>query len=322
MPASTLKALVYAMRYEAEGIVSVELRPGASGVQFPPFRAGSHVDLHLPNGLTRSYSLCNSSSDFGRYVVGVLNDRRSRGGSRYVHEQLRVGQVIDLSPPRNNFELDEEARRSVLVAGGIGVTPIICMLQRLTALGRAVEVIYCARNRKEAAFIESIEGLLGNEKVTWHFDDEEGAAPQLGTLLASRDSESHFYCCGPTPMLDAFEAACRELGYPNAHVERFASVHVESASKLHGFEVTCKRSGKVVEVPPAKSVLDALLEAGLNPDHSCREGVCGACETAVLDYDGELDHQDAILTKAERQACKTMMICVSRCTGRRLVIDA
>src|SRR6476659_6202686 len=125
MPASTLKALVYAMRYEAEGIFSVELRPGASGVQFPPFRAGSHVDLHLPNGLTRSYSLCNSSSDFGRYVVGVLNDRRSRGGSRYVHEQLRVGQVIDLSPPRNNFELDEEARRSVLVAGGIGVTPII-----------------------------------------------------------------------------------------------------------------------------------------------------------------------------------------------------
>ena len=321
MTAPTLKALVHTMRHEADGIVSVEFRPGAPGVVFPPFAAGSHIDLHLGNGLVRSYSLCNPASDSGRYVVGVLNDKKSRGGSRYVHQQLRVGQVIDISAPRNNFELHEDAPKSVLVSGGIGVTPIFCMLQRLAALGRPVEVVYCARTRKEAAFIEAIEALADKAQVTWHFDDEAGAPPQLDKLLAGRGADSHYYCCGPTPMLDAFEKSCAQLGYANAHIERFAAVVVESAANAHGFEVVCEKSGKSVEVPAGKSVLDALIDAGLNPDHSCKEGVCGACETAVLDFDGELDHQDGILTKIERQSGKTMMICVSRCTGKRLVLD-
>ena len=136
MPASTLTARVHTLRYEADGIVSVEFRPATAGVEFPPFEAGSHIDLHLPNGLVRSYSLCNPASDRGRYVVGVLNDRKSRGGSRYVHEQLRVGKTLEISAPRNNFQLHEDAPKSVLVSGGIGVTPIFCMLQRLAALGQ------------------------------------------------------------------------------------------------------------------------------------------------------------------------------------------
>lgn len=321
MSAPTLKALVHTMRHEADGIVSVEFRPAGAGVDFPPFEAGSHIDLHLPNGLVRSYSLCNPAADRGRYVVGVLHDRKSRGGSRYVHQQLRVGQVIDISAPRNNFELREDAPRSVLVSGGIGVTPIFCMLQRLAALGRPVDVVYCARNRKEAAFLEAIEALEDKASVTWHFDDEQGGPPDLAKLLGGRGADSHYYCCGPTPMLDAFEATCERLGYPNAHIERFAAVAAPSASAAHGFEVVCEKSGKSVEVPPGKSVLDALIDAGLNPDHSCKEGVCGACETAVLGFDGELDHHDGILTKAERQSGKTMMICVSRCTGRTLVLD-
>ena len=322
MSAPTLKALVHTMRYEADGIVSVEFRPAGAGVEFPPFEAGSHIDLHLPNGLVRSYSLCNPASDRGRYVVGVLNDKGSRGGSRYVHQQLRVGQVIDISAPRNNFELHEDAPRSVLVSGGIGVTPIYCMLQRLAALGRPVEVVYCARTRKEAAFIEGIEALADKAaSITWHFDDEQGAPPDLAKLLAGRGADSHYYCCGPTPMLDAFEKTCEQLGYANAHIERFAAVVVASASEAHGFEVVCEQSGQTVEVPAGKSILDALIDAGLNPDHSCKEGVCGACETAVLGFDGELDHQDGILTKLERQSGKTMMICVSRCTGKKLVLD-
>lgn len=322
MSASTLKALVHTMRYEADGIVSIEFRPGAPDTAFPTFSAGSHIDLHLPNGLARSYSLCNSTTDCGRYVVAVLNDKKSRGGSRYVHQQLRVGQTIEISAPRNNFELVEGARKSVLVSGGIGVTPIFCMLQRLVALGAPVEVVYCARSRKEAAFVEAIQALAGETvPITWHFDDEKGAPPDLTALLAGRGPDSHYYCCGPTPMLDAFEKACEQLGYPDAHIERFAAVVVESASEMHGFEVVCEKSGKVVDVPAGKSVLDALLDAGLHPDHSCKEGVCGACETAVLDFDGELDHHDGILTKLERQSGKTMMICVSRCTGKKLVLD-
>jgi len=321
MSSPTLNALVHTMRYEADGIVSVEFRPATPAVEFPAFEAGSHIDLHLPNGLVRSYSLCNPASDRQRYVVGVLNDRKSRGGSRYVHQQLRVGMTLPISAPRNNFALEEDARRSVLVAGGIGVTPIWCMLQRLASLGRPVELVYCARSRKEAAFVEAIEALAREKSIelSWHFDDEQGAPPDLAKLLAGRGDDSHYYCCGPTPMLDAFERSCEQLGYANVHIERFAAVHVEAPAATQSCVVACAKSQREVEVPAGKSILDSLIDAGLDPDHSCKEGVCGACETAVLE--GEVEHHDGILTKAERAANKTMMICVSRCKGARLVLD-
>ena len=322
MSSPTLNALVHTMRYEAEGIVSVEFRPASAEVDFPAFEAGSHIDLHLPNGLVRSYSLCNPASDRQRYVVGVANDRKSRGGSRYVHQQLRVGMTLPISAPRNNFHLEEGAERSVLVAGGIGVTPIWCMLQRLVAIGKPVEMIYCARTRKEAAFCDAIEALARENEValTWHFDADKGAPPDLATMLAGKSQSSHFYCCGPAPMLDAFEKHCEQLGYAHAHVERFAAAHVEAPSATEAYVVECAKSGKSVEVPPGKSILDSLIEAGLNPDHSCKEGVCGACETQVLEA-GEIEHRDGILTKLERQSNKTMMICVSRCKRGPLVLD-
>ncbi|WP_326537451.1 PDR/VanB family oxidoreductase [Pseudorhodoferax sp.] len=320
MSAPTLNALVHTMRYEADGIVSIEFRPAAPGVEFPPFDAGAHIDLHLSNALVRSYSLCNPSSDRQRYVVGVALDRKSRGGSRFVHQQLRVGQTIAISPPRNNFKLHEDAPRSVLVCGGIGVTPIWCMLQRLVALGRPVELICCARSRKEAAFTEAIGALQGTQvAVTWHFDDERGVPPDLGALLQGKGADTHFYCCGPGPMLDAFEATCERLGYPNAHIERFAAAPVASTDAERGFVVWLQKAGREIEVPPGKSILDCLIDGGLDPDHSCKEGVCGACETAVVA--GELVHHDGILSKQEREAGKTMMICVSRCKSERLVLD-
>lgn len=321
MSSPTLNALVHTMRYEADGIVSVEFRPATPEVEFPAFEAGSHIDLHLPNGLVRSYSLCNPSTDRQRYVVGVLNDRKSRGGSRYVHQQLRVGMTLAISVPRNNFRLEEGAERSVLVAGGIGVTPIWCMLQRLVAIGKPVELIYCARARKEAAFREAIAALASEKSVrlTWHFDEEKGGPPDLAALLAGKGADSHYYCCGPTPMLDGFEKTCEKLGYAHAHIERFAAVHVEAPSAVQSYVVECAKSGKTVEVPPGKSILDSLIDAGLNPDHSCKEGVCGACETKVLA--GEIDHHDGILTKLERASNKTMMICVSGCRRGPLVLD-
>jgi ferredoxin-NADP reductase len=321
MSSPTLNALVHTMRYEADGIVSVEFRPASPEVDFPAFEAGSHIDLHLPNGLVRSYSLCNPSTDRQRYVVGVLNDRKSRGGSRYVHQQLRVGMTLAISQPRNNFKLEEGAGHSVLVAGGIGVTPIWCMLQRLAAIGKPAELIYCARSRKESAFGEAIAALATEKGIalTWHFDEEKGGPPDLAALLGGKGADSHYYCCGPTPMLDNFEKTCEQLGLANAHIERFAAVHVEAPSATQSYVVECARSGKTVEVPPGKSILDSLIDAGLNPDHSCKEGVCGACETKVLD--GEVDHHDGILTKLERASNKTMMICVSGCKRGPLVLD-
>lgn len=323
MSAKTLNALVHTMRWEADGILSVEFRPASPQVEFPPFEAGSHIDLHLPNSLVRSYSLCNPASDRGRYVVGILHDRKSRGGSRWVHQQMRVGSTIEISAPRNNFHLMEDAPRSVLVSGGIGITPIWCMLQRLAAIGHTVELLYCARNRREAAFIADIEALAAAKgvPVAWHFDDERGAPPDLPKLLATNGADAHYYCCGPTPMLDAFERACETLGYANAHIERFAAAPQEAPAASHGFIVECRQSGKTVEVPAGKSVLDSLLDAGIDADHSCKEGVCGACETRVIEFDGSIDHRDGILSKAEQEASATMMICVSGCTGKKLVLD-
>lgn len=317
----SLQALVHTLRYEAQGIISVELRPAAAGVVFPGFEPGSHIDLHLPNGLVRSYSLVNpAGADRQRYVVGVLNDRNSRGGSRYVHEQLRVGMTLPISAPRNNFRLHESAPRSVLVAGGIGVTPICCMLQRLMALGQSADVIYCARTRSEAAFVADIAGLASERvRLTWHFDDEQGGSPNLQQLLTGYPLDTHFYGCGPAPMLNAFEKACEVLGYENAHVERFAATRAETPAASGSYVVELQRSGRSLRVEAGRSILDTLLDAGLTPDFNCREGVCGACETKVIC--GEVAHRDSILTKQEQAANKSMMICVSHGKGAALVLD-
>lgn len=317
-------ALVHAMRYEAQGIVSVEMRPVAGACGFPAFEAGSHIDLHLPNGLVRSYSLCNPPGEPDRYVVAVLHEAQGSGGSACVHETLRVGQVIDITGPRNNFALNEEAERSVLVCGGIGVTPILSMLHRLRELGRPVDLVYCARSRQQAAFVPAVEAFGEAVRVTWHFDDEAGGPPDLGALLAGRGERAHYYCCGPAPMLASFERACQDLACANVHLERFAAAQpaATAASPGGAFEVLCRKSDRVVTVSPEQSILDAMLAVGLDPAFSCRDGVCGACETPVIECEGELDHRDSLLSPAERLSGTTMLICVSRCTGRRLVLDA
>lgn len=320
MSTPTLQALVYSIRHEANSIISVEFRPATSDVSFPAFEAGSHIDLHLGNGLTRSYSLVNPVTDQQRYVVGVFNDQKGRGGSRYVHEQLREGTTLAISAPRNNFRLDETAEHSVLLAGGIGVTPIFCMLQRLATLGKQVDFIYCARSRQDAAFLAGIEAFSSEKiRLHLHFNDEQGHSPNLKFLLAGHAPETNFYCCGPTRMLDAFAATCQAMGYVNAHLERFAAAHAAAPSTLDGYEVELRKSGKTVQVPAGSSLLDALLNAGMAPNHSCRDGLCGACETKILS--GEAEHHDSILTKQEQAANKSMMICVSRCLRGPLVLD-
>lgn len=312
-----LAAFVHTLRFEAEGIIGVELRPRGDTV-FAPFTPGAHIDLHLDNGLVRSYSLCNSPEDPGRYVLGILRDRNSRGGSAYVHQNLRVGMPLTISPPRNHFPLHEDAAHTVLVAGGIGVTPLYCMFNRLRALNRSVELLYCARSRREAAFVEALAAVT-DAPVRLHFDDEQGGAIDLQAFLAERPSTAHFYCCGPTPMIEAFERLCDTLGHGNAHVERFAASAHAPATPQRGYQVKLARSAKVIDVPSGMSLLDALLKSGVDVACSCREGVCGACETPVLE--GEPDHRDSVLTQAEKMANRTMMVCVSGCKGAHLVLD-
>ena len=315
---NTLSAFVHTLRFEATDVISVELRP-APGVVFPPFEAGAHIDLHLPNGMVRNYSLLNAQGETGRYVVGVLRDRASRGGSRCVHQDLRVGMALPISAPRNNFRLHEDAAHTVLVAGGIGVTPILGMARRLHALGKSFEVMYFARSRGAAAFVIEIEAL--GAPAYFHFDDEKGGPPDLKALLGKRlaDSNTHYYACGPAVMLDTFEAACAALGHP-AHIERFTAVEVAaSADAKQTYEVELKRSGRSFTITPEKSLLDTLLAAGVDVPFSCNEGICGTCETRVLE--GEPDHRDSVLNAKEKAANKAMMVCVSGCKSSRLVLD-
>jgi ferredoxin-NADP reductase len=316
---NTLQAWVHTLSHEADDIISVDLRP-APDVVFPAFAAGSHIDLHLPNGMVRSYSLCNNSQERHRYVVGVLKDRASRGGSRCVHEQLRVGMRITISEPRNLFALHEDATHSVLVAGGIGVTPVLCMARRLKDLGKSFEFLYFARSRKSAAFVAEIEAL--GVPVTWHFDDEKGGPPDLKALLGKRPvtASEHYYACGPAVMLDNFEKTCAALGHANAHIERFTAVEVAAADDAKTtFTVELRRSGQMFEVTPDTTLHKRLIEIKADVPFSCEEGICGSCETKVLE--GVPDHRDMVLTDAERAANKAMMVCVSGCKSERLVLD-
>lgn len=314
-----LKAWVHTLRHEAQDIISVELRP-MPGETLPAFEAGAHIDLHLPGGLVRSYSLANDSSERHRYLLGILKDKNSRGGSRCVHEQLRVGMALTISAPRNHFPLHKEAEHSVLIAGGIGITPILSMARCLHALGHTFEVIYLARSRTAAAFCDDLSAL--GCPVHWHFDDEAGGPSDLCALLQVRGGQNntHFYACGPSVMLDAFEKICAELGYANAHIERFAAVEVKAASDARShFTVELRKSGQTFEVSPGTTLHQQLIALNANVPFSCEEGICGACETRVLE--GTPDHRDMVLSSAEHASNQVMMVCVSGCKTERLVLD-
>jgi ferredoxin-NADP reductase len=322
MNSPTIAAVLQGMRLRAENVISLELRPVDSAVSLPPFEPGSHLDLHLPNGLVRSYSLTNAGTAPDSYQVAVLLDRNSRGGSRYIHEQLRVGTPIAISPPRNLFKLNEQAEHSFLLAGGIGITPLYAMLQRLAQLGKSADIVVCARNRRQLAFVQEMQALSSPKlRVHLHLDEEAGGPPDLKALLGAHGKDTHFYCCGPHPMLQAFEDTCAGLGLPHVHLERFAAAPVSAApvAAARTYSLRLQKSGKVLEISTARPLLDALLEAGVDAGHSCREGICGACETPVLE--GEIEHRDSILSQAERDANRSMMVCVSHCKSAQLVLD-
>jgi ferredoxin-NADP reductase len=284
------------------------------GASLPAATAGSHIDVYLPNGLTRQYSLILDSQPSPIYAVAVKDDPTSRGGSRFMHHELRVGAKLEISSPRNHFPLTESAEHTVLIAGGIGITPILSMLNRLKSLGRSFELHYACRARKDMAFFEQLQGM---PLIDLHLDLERGGILDLDMIRRNAPTESHFYCCGPLPMLEAFERSTHGMAENRVHVEYFSPKQA-SATK-GGFAIELARTKRTLFVKPGQRIIDVLLAAGVNVPMSCEQGICGSCETRVLA--GTPDHRDQILTEAERRDGKSMMVCCSGSLSECLVLD-
>ncbi len=309
----TLSLLLTAIRYAARGIHLYEFRRAEGDEPLPPFTPGAHVDLHLAGGLVRQYSLVNPPEDRSCYVVGVKRDPASRGGSVFMHDQLRVGTQVEVGGPRNNFELAAGDAPSILIAGGIGITPIACMAARLRAQGRSWELHYSVRERREAALLDQLEAL----HTHLHVDAERGGLLDIASIVRAAPAGAQLYCCGPAPMLDAFEAAASGRDPATVHVERFTPIAPLALGG--GYTVRLAASQRSIPVLAGQTILDALREAGVEVQASCEQGICGTCETRVLR--GVPDHRDSLLSAQERARNDVMMICCSGCLGDELVLD-
>jgi ferredoxin-NADP reductase len=310
-------ARIHAISYGAENVLMFELRaPG--GEQLPAFTPGAHIDILMPGGLNRSYSLLNDAAERDRYVVGIKRETASRGGSTWMHETARVGNVLEIAGPRNNFTLDEEAPHSVLIAGGIGITPLWSMIQRLQVLRRGWTLHYRTRRRVCAPLMAELSSPGFTEHVHASFGDDPGVARlDLARVIADSPSGAHFYCCGPTAMMEAFESACTGMDNSRVHLEYFMAK--DAPATAGGFTVRLARSGRVVPVEAGTTILESLRACGVNVPSSCQQGVCGACETRVIS--GKPDHRDMVLSDVEKAAGDTMMICCSGALTPELTLD-
>jgi vanillate O-demethylase ferredoxin subunit len=320
MNIGTLHVRIARKTVEALNICTFEL-VDINGGALPAFSAGSHIDVQLPNGLTRQYSLCNDPRESHRYLIGVLKDPATRGGSLAMHELVKEGDVLVISTPKNHFALAHDARSSLLLAGGIGVTPILCMAERLAIVGETFQMHYCTRSLERTAFRDRILRSSFAADVRFHFED--GAAEQkldIGALLGMPQPSVHVYVCGPKGFMDAVLSAARGAGWPETqlHYEFFSAAPVKSAAD-GSFEVKLASSGRIVLVPKDKSVVQALAQVGVEIVTSCEQGVCGTCLTRVLE--GEPDHRDLFLTPEEQASNDQFTPCCSRSKSPLLVLD-
>ena len=315
-----LKVKVARRTVETEAIASYELE-AVDGTPLPLFDAGAHIDVHVPGGPVRQYSLFELPGNEPRYRIGVLRDPASRGGSARLVETVREGDLLEISPPRNHFTLEHGAEQTLLFAGGIGITPILCMAQQLARDGRAFALHYCGRAVDRMAFVRRLREAEFSDKVHMHVDD--GPVEQrLDAPLAigAPAPGKHLYVCGPTGFMDHVLAAARALGWPEArlHREYFSAVPVDHSAD-GPFELELKRSGRFIPVAADETAAQALLNAGVNVSLSCEQGVCGTCVTGVLN--GQPDHRDLFLTDAEHAQDKCFLPCCSRSRTPRLVLD-
>ncbi|MFI9385908.1 PDR/VanB family oxidoreductase [Kutzneria sp. NPDC052558] len=298
----------------ADGVAALDL-VAVDGSRLPAWTPGAHIDLQCGEML-RQYSLCGDPGDPTRYRVAVRREQRGRGGSRWVHDILAEGNVVDASPPRNNFEL-VEAKRYLFIAGGIGITPLLPMMDAARTDGIEYRLAYGGRSRASMPFLAELAAEHG-DAVTVHPEDEVGLL-DLDALVGAPEPGTAVYCCGPEPLLQAVEQRARSWRDASLHVERFTPKRQAPSTSDGAFEIEIASSGQVVTVPADRSALDALRAAGLPVLSSCEEGTCGTCETGVLS--GEVDHRDSLLTPAEQAAHEVMFPCVSRARSARLVVD-
>lgn len=309
-----MQARIRAIRWEAEGILSFILEPVDGGLM-PSFDPGAHIDVQLAPGLTRSYSLANDPANRTHYEIGVHLSPESRGGSRHIHERWRAGDIVEISEPKNNFPLVEDAAHTVLIAGGIGITPMLPMIARLNRLGRSWELHYVASTPSRAAYVDHVAEYDG---VTVVFDGVPGGQRlDLQAISRNAPAEAHLYCCGPSGMLDAFVAINSDRPQGHVHIEYFSAETVVATEG--GYTLELARSGKTIAVEEGETMLDALLTAGIDIGFACGEGVCGTCEVKVLE--GLPDHRDHFLTDADKAANRSIMVCCSGSKSSRLVLD-
>jgi ferredoxin-NADP reductase len=311
---STVVLEVVAKTVVADDVATLTLAH-PDGARLRDWSPGAHVDLVLPNGTTRQYSLCGDRWDPLTYTVGVLREPAGRGGSAYVHDVLQPGHRVGVGGPRNNFPL-VPADRYLFVAGGIGITPLLPMVHQAALLGADWQLLYGGRRRASMAFLDQLAGY--GDRVRLVPQDEQGLL-DLPAFLGAPRADTRVYCCGPAPLLAAIEAAC--AGWPrySLRTERFVADELAAPARESGFAVELARSGRSVEVPPGVSVLEAVAGAGVEVLSSCRQGTCGTCETTVLA--GRPDHRDSLLDDDERAAGDCMYVCVSRSLDDRLVLD-
>lgn len=310
----TVRVRVVSRRRIARRVEEFVLAP-SGGEALPPWTAGSHIDLHTPAGPVRQYSLLSSPDDRGSYRIAVERRLDSRGGSVSAHDDVEVGAEVTISLPRNHFALTR-ALGYVFVAGGIGITPVLALVDEAHRSGRPWRLVYVGRSRADMPFVEDVESTYPG-LVTVHESVRSGRL-DLGDELAGLARGTAVYTCGPPSMLDAVARLCEPQPAVDSFAEKFTATSTESEANAE-FELSLAFSGVTVTVPPDRTILDVLDRRGVVAPSSCREGVCGTCETGVVS--GEVDHRDSILSPEERSENESMMICVSRCTSGRLVLE-
>lgn len=315
-----MKVQVLTKHLEAHDIYRYEL-VAVDGTCLPPFTPGAHIDVEIKPGLVRQYSLCNHPDQNHRYEIAVLRAPESRGGSDAMHLSVNAGDVITISEPRNHFPLDARATRSLLIAGGIGVTPILCMAERLSEQNATFEMHYCARSRDRMAFFDRLANAKYASQVRTHFDDgPEEQRLDIEAVLAQQDSETHLYVCGPmgfmTWVLDS--AARAGWGPDRVHREYFSASPISTENDA-SFSVKLARSGTIIPIASNQSVVEALATHGVIIPISCEQGICGTCLTRVIE--GEPDHRDMFMTDAEHAVNDQFTPCCSRSKSPVLVLD-
>jgi ferredoxin-NADP reductase len=294
------------------------------GGDLAPFEAGAHIDIMTGNGLRRSYSLANDPGERGRYVTAILRESAGGGGSAWMHDELSVGDSLTVKPPINNFPLDESAAEHILIAGGIGITPILAMGYRLGDLGAKAKLHYCTKSPEETAFRDLVSEVFGPENVVfWHDGGDPSKGIVLNEVLGEAPEGAHLYLCGPAGLIDAAKAATEHWPAGNVHFELFGLAENEGeapAAADEPFEIELKKSGKTLAVGADETILAAMADAGIEADSACEQGLCGTCEVALLA--GEADHRDQLMNDEQKAANDKIFICISRAKpGEKLIID-